>query len=284
MKKPQNSLITLSLFFVLTILFYFIGYWLIYRTGKATPLMLSVGVAAILTCLIRKRSLSTLGWEWGSWKYAWMSYLIPLAVITIAYGIIWVFGLGQWYDVEFIAKQKDNYNLTLWSDYSIILLHVLLTASVSFIMLLPSVLGEEIAWRGFLVPELSKSMGFTGVALTSGFMWAIWHWPLMINGLYGNNVTPLAYQLATFTVFIMASAMIMTYLRYKTNSLWTAVIYHMSSNVFVQKLFTPITAENSQSNWYVDEFGLILPLVVLFAAVYFWKKGSTEFGERVLYS
>ena len=73
--------------------------------------------------------------------------------------------------------------------------------------------------------------------------------------------------------------MIMTYLRYKTNSVWTAVIYHMSSNVFLQKVFTPLTLENSQSSWYIDEFGFVLPLVVFITAVYFWKKGQKEFGN-----
>ena len=282
MKISKDSLITLTLFLILTIVFYIIGYWLIYRMGKATPLMLSVGVAAILTCLIRKRSLSTLGWGWGNWKYAWMSYLIPLVLIAMAYLIIWIFGFGQWYDTAFVAEQKANYNLNQWSDFSTLLFHVLLTASITFIISLPSVLGEEIAWRGFLVPELSKSMNFTHVALVSGLLWSLFHWPLMIKGLYGNDVTPLFYQLVCFTVFIMSSAMIMTYLRYKTNSVWTAVIYHMSSNVFLQKLFTPVTLETPNSSWYLDEFGLVLALVVLIAAIYFWKKGTKEFPNKNL--
>jgi membrane protease YdiL (CAAX protease family) len=282
MKLSKDSLITLTLFFILTIALYFLGYWLIYRMAKSTPLMLSVGVAAILTCLIRKRRLKTLGWNWRGWKYAWMSYLVPLGLIAIAYIIIWLAGFGQWYDVDFITEQKSNYNLSQWSDFSIILFHLILTASISFFISLPSVLGEEIAWRGFLVPELSKMMNFTGVALFSGFIWALWHWPLFINGLYGNNTTPLVFQLGFFTLFIMSSSMIMTYLRYKTNSVWTAVIYHMSSNVFIQKFFTPLTLTDDQSSWYLDEFGLILPVVVLIAAIYFWKKGQKEFTNKDL--
>ena len=279
MKISRDTITTLSLFFILTIAFYFVGYWLIFRMGKATPLMLSVGVAALLTCLIRRRSLSTLGWGWGNWKYAWLSYLIPLAIVSIAYFIIWIFGFGDWYDTAFITDQKNNYNLNQWSDFSIIIFHLTLTASVGFLMLLPSVLGEEIAWRGLLVPELSKFMNFTHVALFSGFIWSLWHWPLIIKGLYGNSVTPLSYQLVIFTIYIMANAVIMTYLRYKTNSVWTAVIYHMSGNVFLQKIFTPITLENSQSHWYLDEFGLVLPLVTLIVAIYFWRKGKQEFAK-----
>lgn len=277
MHISRSSLITLSIFLLLTAAFYILGYWLIFRVGKATPLMLSVGVAAILTCLTRKRNLSTLGWGWGNWKYASMSYLIPLAIVALAYAIIWILGFGQWYNTEFVLQQKTEYNLSNWNDSSIIIFHILMTASLSFIMSLPAVLGEEIAWRGFLVPELSKFMNFTGVALTSGFFWAAWHWPLIINGLYGNHTTPLIYQLIIFTIFIMATSMIMTYLRYKTQSVWTAVIYHMSSNVFIQKLFNPLTLENKQSPWFIDEFGIVLAFVALIVAIYFWNKGKQEF-------
>ena len=42
----------------------------------------------------------------------------------------------------------------------------------------PTATGEEIGWRGFLVPELAKVLPFTGVALVSGLIWASWHYPI----------------------------------------------------------------------------------------------------------
>ena len=252
-----------------------LGYWLIFRLGRATPLMLSVGAATIVTYLIRKRDLASLGWTWGSWKYQWMSYIIPLLCTTVAYMLIWGIGLGE-LNSEFITEQGDTYNLKNWNDTSLFFFHFALTASVSFIMLLPSVLGEEIAWRGFLVPELSKFMSFTGVALVSGVIWAIWHWYIIYLGLYGNEHTSLSYQLFFFTLFIVSSGVIMAYLRLKTNSLWTGVIFHMSSNIFLQKVFSPLTVETPNSAWYTDEFGAIPALVTCAVAIYFWKKGQQE--------
>ncbi len=38
---------------------------------------------------------------------------------------------------------------------------------------LSTVLGEEIGWRGFLVPELAKRYGFAATAMISG-IWALW--------------------------------------------------------------------------------------------------------------
>ena len=241
--------------------------------------MLAVGLATVLTCLIRKRNLATLSWAWGSWKYQWMSYLLPLLIVFVAYLIIWVAGFGGWYNAEFVVQQMQSYNLSGWSDASVIVFHLMLTATYSFVLLLPSVLGEELGWRGFLVPELAKFMSFGNVALSSGLVWAVWHWPLILTGLYGNDVTPLYYQLFFFTLFIVSNAVIMTYLRFKTDSLWTAVIFHMSVNIFLQKVFAPLTIENDSSVWYVNEFGAVPALVAFMFAIYFWKKGKTEFSD-----
>ena len=279
LKITKDTALTLATFFSLLIVCYCLGFWLIFRMEQATPLMLSVGVATIITCISRKRSLASLGWQWGAWKYQWLSYLIPFIIVLLAYSIIWLGGFGDFYNVDFLLKQKQHYNLGTWNDAEILLFHLTLVASVSFFVSLPSVLGEELGWRGFLVPELSKFMSFTGVALTSGLIWSVWHWPLIIMGLYGNDVTPLSYQLFFFTMFILSSGVIMAYLRLKTGSLWTAVIYHMSANILIQKIFTPITLTNSVSSWYIDEFGAITALVSCSVAWYFLKKGIAEFDE-----
>lgn len=277
MKISRDSLFTLITFFVLTVGFYFLGYWLIYRLAKATPLMLSVGVAALFTCYLRNIKLSSLGWEWGESKYQALSYLVPLGFIATAYAVICLFGLGEWYNTDFLIAQKQAYNLTEWSNLGILIFHFLITATITFILTLPSVLGEEVAWRGLLVSELAKSMRFTKVALVSGIIWSVFHYPLIILGLYGNSITPLAYQLLMFTLYLMGWSMIMTYLRYKTNSLWTAVIFHASGNIFMQKFFNPLLVENPNAPWVADEFGAVPAIVVVIFAFYFWRKGTHEF-------
>lgn len=277
LKNSKDTTLTLATFFILVVAFYLLGYWLIYRMGQATPLMLSVGAATLVTCLLRKRKLSSLGWQWVKWKHQRTSYLLPLIIALISYLIIWACGFGEFYNAEFLSKKKESYNLSHWNDLSIFLFHFGLISTISFIVSLPSILGEEIGWRGFLVPELAKTMSFTGVGLVSGFVWALFHWPLIILGLYGNDVTPLYYQLLVFSVFITATGIIMAYFRMKTISLWPAVIYHASSNIFIQKLFTPITITNTDSAWYIDEFGAVMAIVATCVALYFLRKGNAEF-------
>jgi len=276
--EVKRPVLVISVFLILTVVFYFVGVWLIFRLSSATPLMLSVGLAAVVTCLVTGKELRTLGWRWGSWKIEWINYLLPLFYAALAYGLIWVLGFGGWYNTEFVQELKQNYNLTAWSDATIIGLHFVLTATVSFALLLPSVLGEELGWRGLLAPELSRLMPFTGVALVSGLLWAVFHWPLMFMGLYGmGEATPFLYQLFFFTLSIVSMSVVMTYFRLKTGSVWPAVIFHMSHNVFIQKFFSPMTLENDNSAWFLDEFGLMVPAILLIIAVYYGKKGCREF-------
>lgn len=272
-------MLVVGVFLGLTTVFYFIAVWLIFRLGSATPLMLSVGLAAIVTCLATRTPLASLGWHWGSWGTQWLSYLLPLGYALLAYGIIWALDFGSWYDLAFVQEQKEAYNLPGWSDALIIGLHFLLTATVSFVLVLPSVLGEEIGWRGLLVPELSKLMPFGGVALVSGLVWSVWHWPLMFMGIYGAaEPTTFFYQLACFTIAITSMSVVMTYLRLKSDSLWPAVVFHMSHNVFLQKFFGPMTDADARSAWFMDEFGVVLPGILVPIAIYYWIKGRSEFS------
>ncbi|WND03844.1 type II CAAX endopeptidase family protein [Temperatibacter marinus] len=280
MTQKQDTIITVSLFIALTALFHLIGFWLIFRLGKATPLMLSVGVAAIVTSLLRKQSLNTWGWSWGKWKYQWTSYLLPFFIIATAYAIIWITGVGGGYNETYIDHTREGYNLAEWNDASIIAFHFLITATITFLLALPSVLGEEIAWRGFLVTALMKSFSFKATSLISGFLWSVFHWPLMFMGFYGVSGTPLPFQVACFTVYIMSASVIMTYLRVKTDSLWTGVIFHMSANVFLQKYFSTLTQNTETTKWYGDEFGLLPASLMLMVAIYYWLKSNKEFNAH----
>jgi membrane protease YdiL (CAAX protease family) len=80
---------------------------------------------------------------------------------------------------------------------------------ISLLNLLPNMLlalGEELGWRGFLVPELTTWVGFRRASLYSGVIWAAWHLPGILAGAYGAAGTPKAYQLACFTLLAIASA------------------------------------------------------------------------------
>lgn len=54
------------------------------------------------------------------------------------------------------------------------------------------VLGEEIGWRGFLLPKLHKALGARKALLYSGVIWGIWHCPMILGGVYFEGI-PVLY-------------------------------------------------------------------------------------------
>jgi membrane protease YdiL (CAAX protease family) len=134
-----------------------------------------------------------------------------------------------------------------------------------------SVFGEEIGWRVYLIYESRKVLSFTGLSLFVRFIWALWHWPILLY--YSENVT---LEFITFFVFVISMSFIMTYYTFKSKSLWPAVIFHSVSNVFVQKVFPPLTEKIEGTEHWLGENGIMFAIVTLVFAIYFWRKAIKE--------
>jgi uncharacterized protein len=266
-------------FLILTLAFSSIFYFLIIKSGHlgagrgsyVLGLMWSPAVAAMLTRKIHGQSLGTLGWRWGATRYQIMSYLIPLAYATIAYGLVWIFRLGGFYDRQFVANMGQSFGLGALPARAAIALYFLFSATVGMVRSCSSALGEEIGWRGFLVPQLAKSHSYTVTALASGIIWSIWHYPVLIFADY-NSGTPTWYALLCFTVMVVSISFVLAWMRLKSGSLWTAMLLHASHNLFIQGFFDPITTDTGRTKYIIGEFGAALPLVCIAFGFYFWTR------------
>lgn len=87
-----------------------------------------------------------------------------------------------------------------------------------------------------------------------------------------NTGGPKWLALICFTVMIFACCFIFTWFRMKSDSLWTGVILHASHNLFIQAILTPLTIDNGKTMYYIDEFGIGLPIATSIVAFYFWMK------------
>lgn len=234
--------------------------------------MLCPALATLITLNIRGRKLSTLPWKWGNWRSNLQAYLIPFIYITSAYLLAWTFGLGGVPNTETIAEWANELGLAGSSSVVTVLVMVGLLATIKLIGSLGWIVGEELGWRGFLVWELRKVMPFGAICIFSGLIWAFWHLPLVVT--YGGG-DPL-FQMANFTLMITSMSVIMTYFTFKSGSFWPAVMFHAAHNIYVQEIFTPLTIRNDLTPFWIDEYGVLVPLTVTIIGAFYWRKAKQE--------
>jgi len=273
-KTWQTLFIFLTLVTLISALFHYAIIALYPSRIYVGALMWSPAVAAILTLKLTGRPIASLPWNWGHWKYIRLSYWVPALYVLLTYLLIWIFHLGGLANTQMILEWAEEIGLvgigTLSPVVSIIVA-VVLMGTVGVIRAMATALGEEIGWRGFFIQELRKVLSFTGVSFVSGTVWAFWHFPLI--AAYGTNI-PL--EMAAFFVTIVSMSFMMTYYTFKSNSLWPAVIFHAVSNVYVQKIFPPLTSEMEGTQHWLGEYGIMFALVTFLFGLYYWRKAQKE--------
>jgi membrane protease YdiL (CAAX protease family) len=273
-------------FLVLTFLFSAFFYVLIARAGSiqsyALGLMWCPGLAAMLTNLAFQRNLRGMGWKPGPAKYLLAGYALPLLYTLVVYSIVWLSGLGKLSIQEFAQEAAARYGVASQSPFGFALIYFLVMATLGFVSSCLSAFGEEIGWRGLLVPELSRETTFTGAALISGAIWALWHYPAIILGDYRTPGLPLWFALVCFTVLVIGISFAFAWLRLKSGSLWPAVFLHASHNLFIQGIFTPLTQNTGFTPYVIDEFGIGLALAALGLAFWFWRRRAAPGAAQPL--
>jgi len=87
--------------------------------------------------------------------------------------------------------------------------------------------GEEVGWRGFLLKEF-KTMNFLNAALVIGFIWGIWHAPLILMG--HNYPQHPRIGVLMMTIFCILLTPIFQYITIKSKSVIAAAIAHGTLN------------------------------------------------------
>ena len=233
----------------------------ILRSGHLGPLntallMWAPGVAAMLTQLITERSLKGLGWRVRTAPLLGLALVLPLAYALPVYGLTWLSGLGQFNPGGWQAEVGGLAVLPA--------LGLLLT--LGLVQALVTALGEEIGWRGLLVPQLAQLTSFRNVWLISAAVWLLFHVPLILGADYHGAGTPLWFSLACFALLVLGMSAIMAWLRLASGSLWPCALLHASHNLIVQAIFDAGTTPGPLSPYITGEFGAGLAVTIGVAA------------------
>jgi uncharacterized protein len=87
--------------------------------------------------------------------------------------------------------------------------------------------GEELGWRGFLVRQF-QNMKFFKASLVMGFIWGIWHAPIILMGHNYPNYPVIGVGM--MTIFCMLLSPLFLYVTLKAKSVIAASIMHGTLN------------------------------------------------------
>ena len=235
------------------------------------------GLAALITKLARDRSLRGLGWGWGQTRYFLIAYGLAFVVCLLPYLFVW-FAFDAFSRSQFIAVLSKAGLPSALRGRAGLLAVVLVISPLSGLI---SAAGEEIGWRGFLVPRMHRLVGFTNASLLVGLLWAVWHYPINIavSPLYRPTV-PLWYSNACFTLVVIGISFIHTWLRIRSQSLWPSALFHAAGNAF-QGVLQAATLETSVTSYLTTEYGASFAVVGLLVAFLFWRQRHEFQAEYV---
>jgi membrane protease YdiL (CAAX protease family) len=101
--------------------------------------------------------------------------------------------------------------------------------------------GEEIGWRGWLLPNLLP-LGTWPALLLTGAVWGLWHSPIILLGYNYGRTDVLG--VAAMTVWCVLLGVVFGWLRLRTASVWPAVIAHGALNAATTTWLVTFSAEN----------------------------------------
>ena len=193
--------------------------------------MWAPGLAAILVNrFVDKASFGSLNLtHLGNLKMYLWAWLLPVALAVLAGVVTWLLRLGT-LDLEF-SQLRQAMAQTPGGDSAPVasVVGIQIAAAISFAPLINMLfaLGEELGWRGYLLPRLAP-LGQSRAILLSGVIWGIWHAPVILQG--HNYPTQPVLGVFFMIVFCVLLGTILSWLYLSTGSPWAPALAHGSVN------------------------------------------------------
>lgn len=202
-----------------------------------------------------------------TWLVAW---LLPVAMLLVC---IAVNGLVPGVDLQYNAEQLINQYDIPEEQQDLVRSQVMnMPAAMMLALTLISGLlagvtinavaafGEEYGWRNYLVGALGDTK-FVKAALLIGFVWGIWHAPLILLG--HNYPEHHFWGVPMMVVFCMLLGIIELYFVVKTKSVIVAAIMHGTINAVVQCTTFFVLGGNDLTNGLPGLSGFITMLLTI---------------------
>lgn len=144
---------------------------------------------------------------------------IALVTIALPLGMIGIIaGLDLLFSVSKVNSEKLNMKEIA------LLLNLLLPSLVSS-------LGEELGWRGYLLPALEEKHTKLKATLITGAVWSSFHLPAMYLLALATEVGDPALLVAILGINIFCVNFLFSYLFFVSRNVWTVTLFHAIWNV-----------------------------------------------------
>jgi membrane protease YdiL (CAAX protease family) len=139
-------------------------------------------------------------------------------------------------------------------------------------------IGEELGWRGWLLPSLMP-LGTWPALLLTGVVWGLWHSPLILLGY--NFARPSLEGVALMTMGCIMLGVLLGWLRLRSGSVWPAVVAHGAFNAAAGLLSLVIAAGVVADSAVVGPLGWVAWIVMAAVIVVLVTTGQFRTQPRL---
>lgn len=229
-------------------------------------LMYVPAVASVVARLVGREGFDDVSFGWGGRTgtfAALAAWLLPLAVAIPAYGLAWGTGL-----VGFAAPSEGTFS-GIADPVARLVALIPIGLTVGTVVSCLAAFGEEVGWRGYLIPRLVEAE-IPRPYLTSALIWCAWHVPLILWGGYAAGTSPVISALM-FTLCITPVGLLYAKWRMTSGSVWPCVIAHGAWNIIIQSVFDPFATGANAATW-VGESGMLTVAMVWLVCWGVWNR------------
>jgi membrane protease YdiL (CAAX protease family) len=208
-------------------------------------LLLSVAAptvaVTILTFTMFKRGTRRELWRGIGLRRAGLRSWLPALVVPVllcgaAYGTALLLGAGRWGHMDISAATVTNGAINLL---------------INTVIMTVIILGEEIGWRGYMLPRVQQLTDDRRAALLTGFAHGLFHLPLILIATTYDAAGARWIVAPTAVVTITAGGVFYAWLRDRSGSLWPVAVAHNTVNTVFDLGAAGIVATSPASLAYV---------------------------------
>jgi len=204
---------------------------------SVTPALMFIPlISTIITNkLFLKRDLSEFGINIRKFdiRYIILALLYPFMILVISLPIAYIMGIKIDLSLSGLFNTLAQASQISGIPYETIIVLFMIQLIIAPFFNMIFAFGEEAGWRGYLLTRLEEEFGTKQAIILSGFIWGLWHWPLILAIGYNYTYETRYYGAILFVISTIMAGVFLSWLRIKTSNVIMPSLAHGSFNAYI---------------------------------------------------